>query len=212
MEISSQIEEYLKAIYNFEEENKGPMKTTVLAKELGLTPGTVTQIAKKMAKMGLVTYEPYAGVNLTHKGRRHARKVVRSHRVFERFLHESLGLNKMRAHTEACRLEHAVGEDTVEKMHLYMGYPKESIDEREIPGSKDLVPLSEVRPGQKGKVMCIKHGGACVVSKLLGLGIAPGEDFEFLRKVGWGPVILKVGDSEVAIGRGIARRIMVVLE
>lgn len=212
MELSCEMEEYLEAIYNFEEENEGPMKTTVLARKLGLTPGTVTQIAKKMASMGLVVYEPYKGVNLTHRGRRFGRRVVRSHRVFERFLHVTLGLSKRRAHREACRLEHAVADDTIEKMHLYMGYPDKSIDEKEIPGSKKLVALSELEPGQKGRVMCIRHGGACVISKLLGLGIAPDEEFEFLRRVGHGPVILKVGDSEVAIGWGIARRIMVVLE
>lgn len=66
---------------------------------------------KRLADDGLVEYQPYRGAMLTVKGVALAQKVVRKHRLLERFLHDFLGLKKNKVHNEACRLEHSLSDE-----------------------------------------------------------------------------------------------------
>jgi ferrous iron transport protein A len=69
--------------------------------------------------------------------------------------------------------------------------------------------LAHMRNGQRGVVVEIK-GGHGMVSRLSALGIRPGRKITkvsamFMR----GPVTIQVGNAEVAIGFGMARRVIV---
>ena len=104
------VEEYLEAIYSFNE--KGHLaKNSELAKRLKVAPPSVTQMVQKLAEEGLVEYEPYRGTLLTGKGTALAQKVVRKHRLLERFLHDVLGLDLDKVHEEACRMEHGLSDE-----------------------------------------------------------------------------------------------------
>jgi DtxR family Mn-dependent transcriptional regulator len=85
-------------------------KNSDLAERLGVTPPSVTQMVKRLADEGLVEYEPYKGVRLTGRGMALAQRVVRKHRLLERFLHDSLGLRNNCVHDEACKLEHSLSD------------------------------------------------------------------------------------------------------
>jgi Fic family protein len=85
--LSESIEEYLEAIYAFNEKGE-TAKNADLAGRLKVSPPSVTQMIQKLAEEGLVTYEPYRGVTLTGSGTARAQKVVRKHRLLERFLHD----------------------------------------------------------------------------------------------------------------------------
>ena len=74
------------------------------------------------------------------------------------------------------------------------------------------VPLPQLQSGQSGKVIDIT-GGYGVVQKLTALGIRPGQkiskqDSVFAR----GPVVVKVNNSEVAIGYGMAQKVLIEVE
>ena len=104
------VEEYLEAIYSFNE--KGQLaKNSELAKRLKVAPPSVTQMVQKLAEEGLVEYEPYRGALLTGKGTALAQKVVRKHRLLERFLHDFLGIGLDKVHDEACRMEHGLSDE-----------------------------------------------------------------------------------------------------
>ena len=62
--ISENIEEYLEVLYR-NGSNKEQISTTTLSKELGIAPGSVTQMLKKLEKLNYVNYVPYKGVSLT---------------------------------------------------------------------------------------------------------------------------------------------------
>jgi ubiquinone/menaquinone biosynthesis C-methylase UbiE/uncharacterized protein YbaR (Trm112 family)/DNA-binding MarR family transcriptional regulator len=81
---TSSEEEYLERIYRFEESGKKRVKTTDLAKDLGVSPASVTEmLSETLSKKGLVDYEPYKGVKLTRKGKTLASSMVRKHRLAE---------------------------------------------------------------------------------------------------------------------------------
>ena len=77
---------------------------------------------------------------------------------------------------------------------------------------KKQVTLAEMQEGQAGKVVEVL-GGRSMTARLSALGIRPGRrvvkiSAVFLR----GPVTVQVNQSQIAIGFGMARRIMVEME
>ena len=64
---SDSVQEYLEAIYFFNEQGK-LAKNTELSKKLKVAPPSVTQMIQKLAEDGLVDYKPYKGTSLTGKG------------------------------------------------------------------------------------------------------------------------------------------------
>jgi ferrous iron transport protein A len=95
-------------------------------------------------------------------------------------------------------------------MHGFMGRFGHRFRHRPefLPEGKKLT-LVHMRNGQRGVVVEIK-GGHGMVSRLSALGIRPGRKITkvsamFMR----GPVTIQVGNAEVAIGFGMARRVIV---
>lgn len=73
----------------------------------------------------------------------------------------------------------------------------------------DLQSLVELKKGDTAEVVTI-NGGATVMNRLCSMGIYPGQR---LQKAGGmalgGPVLVNVGSSQLAIGRGMAEGIIV---
>ena len=71
------------------------------------------------------------------------------------------------------------------------------------------LPLTHLAPGQHAKVAEI-HGGHGVTRRLEGLGIRPGVCVSVMNRFALGgPVTVCVGRSCVALGRGMAQKILV---
>jgi DtxR family Mn-dependent transcriptional regulator len=66
---------------------------------------------KKLADRGYVQYVPYKGAVLTGKGMALAQRVVRKHRLLERFFYDYLGMDLGKVHDEACRMEHSLSDE-----------------------------------------------------------------------------------------------------
>ncbi|MGA2008426.1 MAG: metal-dependent transcriptional regulator, partial [Solirubrobacteraceae bacterium] len=67
---SPAIDDYAKAIFALQSRGDEPVSTSALAERLGITPGSVSAMLRKLDELGLVTHEPYRGVRLTDDGRR----------------------------------------------------------------------------------------------------------------------------------------------
>ncbi|MBT9164132.1 MAG: hypothetical protein DDT23_00121 [candidate division WS2 bacterium] len=67
--------------------------------------------------------------------------------------------------------------------------------------------LANLKIGQKGIIMEIK-GGKGLLQRLYSLGIIPGLPFQ-VENTSFGPVVIKVSSAKVALGRGVASKIMV---
>jgi len=53
------------------------------------------------------------------------------------------------------------------------------------------------------------HGGSGCVGRLAALGFTPGVTLKVVRNPGFGPIIVEVLDTQIALGRGEAHRIRV---
>jgi len=78
----------------------------------------------------------------------------------------------------------------------------------ELP-SGPVIPLDRMRDGEVGEIARICGGGG-IMRRLLELGLAPGVRVRLLSDAGSvGPVIVRVGEARIGIGRGMARRVLV---
>lgn len=74
---------------------------------------------------------------------------------------------------------------------------------------KLVLPLSRMEAGQSGTVVEIS-GGYGMVRRLEALGIRPGKKVSKVSSMLFrGPVLVRVDNSQVAIGFGMASRVMV---
>ena len=70
-----------------------------------------------------------------------------------------------------------------------------------------VLPLTNARSGQP--VVLVKiSGGHRVAHRLAELGLTPGVELEVLQNKG-GPILLAVRSTRLAIGRGMANKVMV---
>ncbi len=71
----------------------------------------------------------------------------------------------------------------------------------------DRVPLSSLRPRERGRVISVS-GGCGAARRLMEMGILPGEVIEVLSN-SFGPIVIRVRGATFALGRGLASRVLV---
>lgn len=140
-ELTAATEDYLKYIWSATEWSNEPVKTSRLAKDMGLSPSTVSESVSRLAKEGLVEHEKYHAIRLTPEGSRHALAVVRAHRLIETFLHDRLGYSWDEIHTEADALEHAASARFIDAIDTLLGHPEYDPHGDPIPDAEGKLPV-----------------------------------------------------------------------
>jgi len=131
--LTEAVENYLTAILRLEESGAAAT-TSALAVHLAVARPSVTGMLKRLAVDGLVTHQRYRGAQLTTAGRRVACAVIRRHRLMETFLVTVLGMATDQVHAEAHRLEHALSDEVVERLDVWLGRPERDPHGQPIPG------------------------------------------------------------------------------
>ncbi len=68
--------------------------------------------------------------------------------------------------------------------------------------------LDEISDGKKGKIASLGGGGG-FLSRITAMGFTPGTVVKVVRNGSRGPLIVELRDSEIAIGRGEASKILI---
>lgn len=116
-------ENFLKAIYRFEHGQGSNAKPGSVAKELGISNAAATDMARNLAEKKLIHYEKYQALKLTAQGKKMALDVIRKHRLWETFLHQTFDLSLHEIHREAELLEHQTSDFLAEKIYAFLGRP-----------------------------------------------------------------------------------------
>ena len=130
--ISENIEEYLEVLYR-NGSNGEQVSTTQLSKDLGIAPGSVTQMLKKLEDLGYIVYTPYKGAVLTDEGMKIAQKITRKHRILEKFLLDVLKVKEENIHDQACEMEHTLSDEAERALCTMLHHPDLCPDENIIP-------------------------------------------------------------------------------
>ncbi|MGC9106435.1 MAG: metal-dependent transcriptional regulator [Thermoprotei archaeon] len=182
-EISEPLENYLKEIYELEE-MRGYARASDLILVFKVSPGTISSALSKLERMGLITRTKDRRIKLTEEGRQIAERLIRSHRLSERLLTDILGLDWVRAHEIAHRLEHVWPDDVLERLDEVLGKPETCPHGHPIPGrgkTVEGVRLVDAPPGRY-KVLMIIREEEWILRKALELGIKPGTELEVLGR------------------------------
>jgi DtxR family Mn-dependent transcriptional regulator len=211
------LEDYLKSIYQLAEEAQ-PVIAARIAAETGVSPSTIFATLQKLAKEGYVTINRRKEIHLTNDGRTVAEKIVRRHFLTERFLTDLLGLDWVKAHQEAHRLEHAISQEVEERLAKLLSNPTTCPHGNPIPGSSSIPaqktkPLTEALDGQEVELDYITEGGERD-SRLLGFledhGLRPGAMVHVIDVApSLGMMTLKVGADQFSLGIEAAKKIRV---
>ena len=130
--ISENIEEYLEVLYR-NGSNGEQVSTTQLSKDLGIAPGSVTQMLKKLENLGYISYTPYKGATLTDEGMKIAQKITRKHRILEKFLIDILKIKEENVHEQACEMEHTLSDEAERALCNMLNNPDLCPDDNVIP-------------------------------------------------------------------------------
>jgi DtxR family Mn-dependent transcriptional regulator len=213
------IEDYSKAIFALESRKDEPVSTNALAERLGITPGSVSAMLKRLDELGVTTHVPYRGVRLTSEGRRIALEVVRHHRLLESYLAEALGMSWDRVHAEAEVLEHVLSDDLEELIAAKLGHPTVDPHGDPIPNAdlelqeRPTDRMESLQPGDTGLFVRVSDSDPEMLRYLAERGIAPGERFTVRERQPFGgPLFVLFGDREHAIGGQLAGAMRVEVE
>jgi DtxR family transcriptional regulator, Mn-dependent transcriptional regulator len=214
---SAAIEDYAKAIYALEQRAGGAVSTNALAERMDVTPASASGMVRRLGELGLVTHEPYRGVQLTAEGARVALEVLRHHRLLELYLAESLGVPWDRVHDEAEVLEHVLSEELESLIAAKLGNPTHDPHGDPIP-SADLVideeptdRLSDLDQGDAGCFVRVSDSDPAMLRYLTERGIAPGDHFEVVERQPFGgPLFVRFGEDVHVLGGDLAAAMRVV--
>lgn len=209
------MEEYVEAVCKLEERTQ-PVHTSSIASHLRVSLASVTDMLKKMAKANLARYNPYYGVTLTERGKKEGLKLIRKHRLSERFLMDKAGVEWDKVHEEACRFEHVISSEVEEKFSKVLDNPKTCPHGNPIPTvSGEIVevssyPITDLEKEEVGTITKITNEAPKFLRYLAALGLFPGTKIKIMGKAPFGgPILTKVGDTNYALGRDVAKEIWV---
>jgi DtxR family Mn-dependent transcriptional regulator len=155
-------------------------------------------------------------MNLTDKGRRMARGLIRRQRLAERLFMDVFEMKEEVVVDDVCRMEHILSEELTDSVCTFLGHPPTCPHGKPIPRGEccrkfkvEVTPvvtrLSEFEVGATGKITFIVPSDPSRISKLNSLGITAGSVIKFIQKIP--SCVVQIDETTVAIDPEIAREI-----
>jgi DtxR family Mn-dependent transcriptional regulator len=180
------MEDALKYIYNCEEDN---ITCTFhsLASVMHKERNELNPIVNRLESLGLLTISGQ-GFQLTTEGRNYALRIVRVHRLWERYLAEETGVPETAWHEQAEIKEHLFTEEDANRISRQLGYPRYDPHGDPIPtASGDLPPqrgrsINYFSNGDIVQVFQIEDEPPAIYAEIIEKGIHLGVLIEILKK------------------------------
>ena len=206
------IEDALKHVYHCEYAGRA-CTVESLAGVLEVSRHVAAGVFARVVERGL---GEWAGedLRLTEEGRAYAVHVVRSHRLWERYLADRTGVPPSEWHEEADAREHMMSPAEAEALSARLGHPRFDPHGDPIPGadgamaSVEGVPLTELEAGEQGVIVHLEDEPLEVYDELVRAGLGPQMGVEVLES-GGGAVRIRSGGREHALDAMVARSVAV---
>lgn len=117
--ITSSLEDYLEYIHNKISSEK-TIKAVDIANKFNVSRPTVSEALIRLADMDLIIYEGRRGIKITQKGIKQARKTIKKHEILSNFFTNILKIDSTLADKNACKIEHVIDDELIEKMNEYI--------------------------------------------------------------------------------------------
>ena len=154
----------------------------------------------------------------SREGKTAAEGVIRRHRLAEVLLTSILKLKHAEMEKIACQVEHSLLPEVEEAICTLLGHPEVCPDGKPIPPGrccqsgvtrvgKVVLSLSELAPGEGGKITYIKPSNTSTLHQLLSVGLHPGVIVTVQRK---SPALcIRLENTELALDEDIAANMFV---
>lgn len=166
---------------------EAPVPAARVAEMLHVTPPTASEMLKRLEADGLVVRGPRRSPVLTPEGRRLAEKVVRNHRIIERFLTDYMGYTPAESHEHAEVLGDAFTDEMVERIAEQLGHPErcphgwpvDTVHEQEE--NRALRPLSALGAGDAATIVRLAEHDGDLLHWFYDQGLVPGTTLTVTR-------------------------------
>jgi DtxR family Mn-dependent transcriptional regulator len=186
-----------------------------IAGSLSLSTDTAARLAVRLDAMGLLRPDQ-TSLRLTPEGRAYALRVIRIHRLWERYLADETSIRDVDWHLHAEQQEHRMTPADADKLAAQLGNPQFDPHGDPIPtASGDVpeqhgVPLTSLGQGEIAGVLHIEDEPREVFSRISALGFYPGMELQVLE-TNAERMRLDVNGEEVVLAPILARTITVAL-
>ena len=186
MKLSESEENYIKIIYNLQE-NTEMVNTNSLATFLDTSAASITDMLKKLQSKKLLEYKRYHGFRLNNAGNKQALKIIRRHRLWEYFLVAKLGMEWEKVHDIAEELEHVSSAELISRLDDFLDNPKIDPHGDPIPDDKGIMPvlhqisLKDLPVKQNAVVSSVSNQSPQMMEMLNHYGIKVGSAIRVLK-------------------------------
>ncbi len=236
--ITESLEDYLETIYELIRD-KQVARVKDIAKIRNVRMASVSPAMHRLRDLDLIVYNQREFIQLTPKGEQVARKVIAHHEILRRFLRDFLHVDKKIAEQDACQIEHHISDQTIDRLVRFFEFmdtcPLGNQVQEMFKNCSEVNPelptcveecarhdtqmrqeleqesslLSELEPGDKGKILHIKALGA-LRQRLIDMGLLPQTLVEVERVAPSGdPIWLKVRGFNISLRKQEANGILV---
>lgn len=182
------LEDALKHVY-MRERVGGECSLESLAGRLEISVARAADLLSQLAASGLVRIDE-RGPRLSEAGRLAALRLVRTHRLWERYLADRTGVPAGEWHEEAERMEHALSESEVDELSARLGHPAWDPHGDPIPTPGGELPevralsLAGARPGTTVEVVHLEDEPREIYDALRAEGLDLGTRLDVLERSG----------------------------
>ena len=121
--ITSGLEDYMEAISNNIKTN-GKVRPIDIARELNVSRASVSEALRRLAELGFITYGRYGVISMTQEGEYAAESVIKRHNLLKIFLCDVLGLDENEAADNACKIEHVISANMIDRFDKFVIFCK----------------------------------------------------------------------------------------
>ncbi|HEY7379976.1 MAG TPA: metal-dependent transcriptional regulator [Gaiella sp.] len=185
------VDEYLETIYFLAfpiGEYRPATGTTAIASRvaemLGISRASAGEMLKRLEAEGLVERGEQREAILTPAGAERAKRVVRKHRIIERFLTDFMGYTPSESHVQADELGDTFTDDMIERMNERLGHPDRCPHgwpvepETEQVENAGLLSLADVPAGRSGEIVRLAEHDGDLLHWFYDEGFVPGTFVE----------------------------------
>jgi DtxR family Mn-dependent transcriptional regulator len=187
-----------------------------VAEMLGVSRASAGEMLKRLEAEGLVERGEQKEAILTPSGIERAERVVRKHRIIERFLTDFMGYTASESHVFADEMGDTFTDEMIERMYERLGRPDRCPHgwpvEPEVEQSENqgLLALAELEPGQRGEIVRLAEHDGDLLHWFYDEGYVPGSNVEMREaQPAAGQLKVVLADGERAIGEKAAQGLYV---
>ncbi len=216
------VDEYLETIYflafpigEYRPATASNAIASRVAEMLGVSRASAGEMLKRLEAEGLVERGEQKEAILTPTGIERAERVVRKHRLIERFLTDFMGYTAAESHVHADVLGDTFSDDMVERINERLGFPDRCphgwpiATDFEQAENAELVSLAELPFGGSAEIVRLAEHDGDLLVWFYDHGFAPGASVLRRSPAGAGPLTVDVDDREQTIAEKAAQGLYV---